>query len=320
MPRARGGSPFTTFPPIRTSPSVGSSSPAMTRSKVVFPHPDGPSRTRYSPAWVAISTPSTALTSPVSKCFFSPRTSTTCAMLGPLSSRGGSVRGAPVCVAVLTSTTSASSDEALPPPLGEDLLTLLVRLLDRLLGFLSAACDAGEHVGQDERAVDLADGRVRRSGVAQVRRPVQRRLEGLELGRVVALDRERVLVEPPIQLGHLVRIARQVVQLRFVRNPRQVGRVVKQELLRGVEVGRERRRDPVVHHVLCRDRGLRSLERRYEVDVLRYVRDALLRGPPSRDRVEDVAQLAGDKSLVVRRRIPGEDFVGHRPVEQLLGE
>src|SRR5919106_1877395 len=318
MPRARGGSPFTTFPPIRTSPSVGSSSPAMTRSKVVFPHPDGPSRTRYSPAWVAISTPSIALTSPPSKCFFSPRTSTTCAMLGPRSSRGGSVRGAPLCVAVLTSTKSPSPDKTFPPPLIENLLTLLVRLLDRLLWFLVTACDAGEHVGQDEGAVDLADGRVRRSRVAEVRRPVQRRLERLELGRVVSLDHERVLVEPSIKLGHLIGIAGEVVQLRFVRDARQVFRVVKQEFLRSVEIVRERRSDPVVHHVLCRNCILGSLERRYEEDVLRYVGDAFLRGSPCRNRVEDVAQLAGDESFVVRRRVPREHLLGHRRVEQLL--
>src|SRR5919106_47019 len=40
--RARGGRPLTTFPPISTSPSVASSSPAIVRSSVVLPQPDGP--------------------------------------------------------------------------------------------------------------------------------------------------------------------------------------------------------------------------------------------------------------------------------------
>src|SRR5574341_924111 len=45
------------------------------RIVVVFPQPDGPSRTKNSPSWIIKSTPSTALTSP--KCFFRPRVSTT---------------------------------------------------------------------------------------------------------------------------------------------------------------------------------------------------------------------------------------------------
>src|ERR671924_376377 len=63
--RARGGSSLTTRPPMSTSPSVGCSSPAMVRSSVVLPHPEGPRRTRYSPSSVARSTPSTARTRPL---------------------------------------------------------------------------------------------------------------------------------------------------------------------------------------------------------------------------------------------------------------
>src|SRR3990172_3390499 len=62
--RARGGRSFTTWPPMRISPEVGSSSPAIIRRRVVFPQPDGPSRTRNSPSSVERSTPLTALTSP----------------------------------------------------------------------------------------------------------------------------------------------------------------------------------------------------------------------------------------------------------------
>src|SRR3990172_8929735 len=64
---ARGGKSLTTWPPMRISPAVGSSSPAIIRRRVVFPHPDGPSRTRNSPSSVERSTPLTASTSP--KCF-----------------------------------------------------------------------------------------------------------------------------------------------------------------------------------------------------------------------------------------------------------
>ena len=50
------------LPSMSTSPSVGCSRPAMVRSSVVLPQPDGPSRTRYSPSRVARSMPSIALT------------------------------------------------------------------------------------------------------------------------------------------------------------------------------------------------------------------------------------------------------------------
>src|SRR5215475_2761548 len=50
MSRSRGETPFTTFPPIAIAPEVGSSSPAIMRRAVVFPHPDGPTRTMNSPS------------------------------------------------------------------------------------------------------------------------------------------------------------------------------------------------------------------------------------------------------------------------------
>src|SRR2546430_9825104 len=44
MPRALGGtSAATRSPPMKISPEVGRSSPAIIRSRVVLPHPDGPS-------------------------------------------------------------------------------------------------------------------------------------------------------------------------------------------------------------------------------------------------------------------------------------
>ena len=59
--RARGGSSFTTRPPIRMSPEVCFSSPAIILSSVVLPQPDGPRSTRNSPSLMARSTPSTAV-------------------------------------------------------------------------------------------------------------------------------------------------------------------------------------------------------------------------------------------------------------------
>src|SRR5256885_7238292 len=68
IPRARGGtSPSTRRSPMWISPDVGRSSPAIMRSRVVFPEPEEPSRTRNSPSRIDRSTPSTAWRSP--KCF-----------------------------------------------------------------------------------------------------------------------------------------------------------------------------------------------------------------------------------------------------------
>src|SRR2546430_13177611 len=65
IPRARGGtSPSTRRSPMWISPDVGRSSPAIMRSRVVFPEPEEPSRTRNSPSRIDRSTPSTAWRSP----------------------------------------------------------------------------------------------------------------------------------------------------------------------------------------------------------------------------------------------------------------
>src|SRR6267143_5040352 len=51
-------------PPIRISPAAGFSSPAIARSVVVLPQPEGPSRVRCSPAPTVNVTPRTATTPP----------------------------------------------------------------------------------------------------------------------------------------------------------------------------------------------------------------------------------------------------------------
>src|SRR5271163_1332319 len=50
MSRSLGVSSLTTFPPMRNSPLVMSSSPATIRSAVVLPQPDGPTSTMNSPS------------------------------------------------------------------------------------------------------------------------------------------------------------------------------------------------------------------------------------------------------------------------------
>src|SRR5437867_5778578 len=61
----RGGTwPSTRWSPMWISPDVGRSSPAIMRSRVVFPEPEEPSSTRNSPSRIERSTPSTAWRSP----------------------------------------------------------------------------------------------------------------------------------------------------------------------------------------------------------------------------------------------------------------
>src|SRR4028118_2071890 len=50
MLRSFGWTPVTSRPPIRTRPSLGVSRPAIMRSVVVLPQPEGPRRQTNSPA------------------------------------------------------------------------------------------------------------------------------------------------------------------------------------------------------------------------------------------------------------------------------
>src|SRR5215218_2832716 len=176
--RALGGSSLTTRPPMSTSPSVGCSSPAMVRSSVVLPHPDGPRRTRYSPSSVARSTPSTACTRPPSNCLTSFLTSTT----------------------TVTTRSLLAADEAAGPPLREDRLDLRVRLRHRLLRAELPARGPGEHGGDHEGPEQLADGGVGRPGVADVGAPLGRVLEEGEL--VGGLGAVGVVAQPAVELRH----------------------------------------------------------------------------------------------------------------------
>ena len=59
-----GGTPETSTPASSIVPAVGSSNPAIIRSVVVLPEPEGPSMVKNSPRQISRSTPSTAVTSP----------------------------------------------------------------------------------------------------------------------------------------------------------------------------------------------------------------------------------------------------------------
>src|SRR5947209_1747718 len=77
MRRSRGLRSFTTRPPMRISPAVGCSRPAIMRRRVVFPEPDGPRKTRNSPSLVTRFTSLTAPNSPSLNTLVRFRVSTT---------------------------------------------------------------------------------------------------------------------------------------------------------------------------------------------------------------------------------------------------
>ena len=53
MSRSRGARSLTTSPPMRSSPSEMSSSPAIIRRAVDFPQPEGPTRITNSPSFIS---------------------------------------------------------------------------------------------------------------------------------------------------------------------------------------------------------------------------------------------------------------------------
>ncbi len=69
-PRLAGGVSVTSAPSIRMRPPVTSSSPAMSRSSVVLPQPEGPTKTTKEPSSISRSAPLMMSCDP--KDFFTP--------------------------------------------------------------------------------------------------------------------------------------------------------------------------------------------------------------------------------------------------------
>src|ERR1700761_2688589 len=76
-PRLAGGVSTTFLPSIRMLPPVTSSSPAISRSSVVLPQPDGPTNTTKEPSAISRSAPLMMLTGP--KDFLTP-----CSVIWPM--------------------------------------------------------------------------------------------------------------------------------------------------------------------------------------------------------------------------------------------
>src|SRR5450830_677412 len=175
MRRSRGVRSFTTVPPMRISPAVGVSSPAIMRRSVVLPEPEGPSRTRNSPSRLSRSTSRTAPTSPFRKVFVSFR----------------------------VSTMAISGDRALFP-LVEDPLDLLLGGPGGFLGRHLAVRGFCEHRRDDERVEDFVDTGRGIAGVAHVRRPVEHVRENLVF---LGWNGLRVVLELLGEIGHRTREA-----------------------------------------------------------------------------------------------------------------
>src|SRR5712691_4567365 len=107
------------------------------------------------------------------------------------------------CLAVV----GASRDEALTAPLLENLLGLLVRLVQGLLGAHPSRRRVGKHGRQHERVENLALRRVGGSRVSDVRRPLQRGTDRLELRGWIGAERvvRSDLLEPLVARRDLLR-------------------------------------------------------------------------------------------------------------------
>ena len=68
MSRSFGGTRLTTVPPMAISPSLISSSPAIMRSRVDLPQPDGPTSTQNSASAMSMSTPRITWVEPKRLC------------------------------------------------------------------------------------------------------------------------------------------------------------------------------------------------------------------------------------------------------------
>src|SRR5579859_5232790 len=169
MRRSRGVRSFTTLPPMRISPAVGVSRPAIIRRRVVFPEPEGPRKTRNSPSRVSRSTSLTAPSSPSLNTLVSFRVST-------------------------TAIQSLNLFESL-----KDALVLGFRVLGRVLRTLLALRHLGEHCRDHpalERLVDRGSAITR---ITHVGRPAKHVAQDLVLVRRV---RARVVGDFLLQIRH----------------------------------------------------------------------------------------------------------------------
>src|SRR3954462_12482445 len=159
------------------SPEVGASSPAIMRSRVVLPEPDGPRNTRNSPSSVTRSTSFTAPSVPCLKTLVTARVST------------------------------IAMWELLPA--AEDTLVLGLQTFGAILRRLVTARNLGEPGRQHERPERLVDAGAGETGIPNVGRPVENVGQDLVL---VGCIRSRIVGDRSLEVGHRLLEAREVVE------------------------------------------------------------------------------------------------------------
>ena len=155
MSRSRGDRFVTSRSPMRTVPAVISSSPAIMRSSVDLPQPDGPTRTRNSPLATDSVTESTARTPPAKSFVTSsssdlrhrrpPSRPAPCRGPDPMASSG--------CCKRLLKTFSASSNVTRPDS-DTPTLTTVARLANVSVASASRALNGIEDAAGRARARD----------------------------------------------------------------------------------------------------------------------------------------------------------------------
>src|SRR5438105_1907815 len=276
MRRSRGERSLTTRPPMRISPDVGASSPAIMRNRVVFPEPDGPRKTRNSPSRVSKLTLFTAPSAPSLKTFVRSRVSTTA--IGP------PVASFPAC---------------------KNTLVFVLGGVRGILRRFVAASDFGEHRGNDPALEGLVDGGGCVSGIADVGGPIEDVAEDLVFVRGSG---PRVVGNFLVQVRHGVRETGEIVELAGGKAVMERIDVVDQELLGTVLVLGEVPDDIAIHHVLGGDAAHRAAQRPRDHD-LALNREVLALGlTRDGDGVRNVRDAPGEHGLVVGWWRPGEDL------------
>src|SRR5438128_384876 len=169
-------------------PASGRSKPAIIRSVVVFPEPDGPSRVKNSPASISRSTWSTATTSPYVLRTPSSRTSTAVELVAETASVSASVRVANCLLKDAEPPLEQLVVDIQDPVLPAELLQL-ARELGRHRDEAALALHRLEHDARDllrahfllEDATDVVDAQSRAIDVRRER--AEAVLVGGDLGR-----------------------------------------------------------------------------------------------------------------------------------------
>src|SRR5579864_6026497 len=234
MRRSRGVRSFTTLPPIRISPAVGDSRPAIILKSVVFPEPEGPRKTRNSPSRVSRSTSLTAPSSPCLNTLVSFRVSTTAIQFPRLfeSLKDSSVLG--------------------------------IRRFCCILGRYLSLRHCGKHGWNRVALKCLIDGSRCISGIAYVGRPIQHIAQHLVL---VGRCRTRVFRNFLLKIWYGRWEAGEIIELTRYEPVMESVNVVDQELLRAIFVLCKLPDHIAVHYVLSGNAAHRAFQCPAEHDV-----------------------------------------------------